>query len=126
MNRLPKSVSVTLLLIILNAVFWLVDAFVTAFGGIPSGAMSGTIQWVMTVLAFGSFVVLAGSAFFLRRRQRLAFYCGLATLATLALLSITDDFGLLDLFSLLISLIPLVLMLRERAWYLRLQRCLND
>jgi hypothetical protein len=37
----------------------------------------------------------------------------------IAVLSITDEFGLLDLFCLLISLVPLGLMLKDRAWYLQ-------
>ena len=112
MNRPPKSVSTTLILIILNAAFWLIYAFIMAFGGIPSIAVSGMVKWVMTILAIGSSAALAGIAIFLRKRNRFAFYFGLIILATLAILSITDEFGLLDLFSLLISLIPLGLMLK--------------
>jgi hypothetical protein len=37
----------------------------------------------------------------------------------IAALSITDEFDLLDLFCLLISLVPLGLMLKDPAWYLQ-------
>jgi len=40
-------------------------------------------------------------------------------LTIIAVLSITDEFGWLDLFSLLISLIPLGLLLKDRDWYLK-------
>jgi hypothetical protein len=121
MNHPPKSVSTTLIFIILNAAFWLVYAFIMAFGGIRSLAASSVVKWIMTILALGSSVALVGTAFFLGKRNRLAFYFGLVILAIIAILSVTDEFGLLDLFSLLISLIPLGLMLRDRAWYLQSQ-----
>ena len=53
MNRLPTSVSATLILIILNAAFWLVFAFLVVFGAIPSIPTDGVIKWVMVILALG-------------------------------------------------------------------------
>jgi hypothetical protein len=126
MNRPAKSVSITLVFIILNAIFWFVYAFIMALGGIPSTAISSTVKWVMAILALDSSAALVGTAIFLWRHNRFAFYFGLVILATIAILSITDEFGLLDIFSLLISLIPLVLMLRDRAWYLQPQHCPNE
>jgi hypothetical protein len=35
----------------------------------------------------------------------------------IAILSITDEFGRLDLVLLFTSLIPFMLLLRDRAWY---------
>ena len=119
MNRPPSSVFPTLILIILNAAFWIGYVLIMAFGGIRSIAGSNGVKWVMTVLALGSSVALAGTATFLLRRNRFAFYFGLVLLATLSILSITDQFGLLDLFSLFLSLIPLGLMVKDRAWYLQ-------
>jgi len=40
-------------------------------------------------------------------------------LAVIAVLSITDEFGLPDMISLLLSLVPLGLLLKDRAWYLQ-------
>ena len=54
----------------------------------------------------------------MRRRSRLAFNAAAALLALIAVLSITDQFGLADLVSLLLSLVPLVLLLKDRTWYL--------
>ena len=118
MNRLPTSVSATLTLIILNAAFWLVFAFIVALGAIRSIPTDGVIKWVMVILALGVSGFLTGIVIFLRRRKRLAFYAGVAILIAIAVLSITDEFGLPDLFTLLISLVALGLMLKDRAWYL--------
>ena len=119
MNRLPASVSATLILIILNAAFWLVFAFIVALGAIPSIPPDGVVKWVMVILALGVSGFLTGIVIFLRRRNRLAFYTGVAILATIVVLSITDEFGLPDLFTLLISLVALGLMLKDRSWYLQ-------
>jgi hypothetical protein len=119
MNHPPRSVSAALIVIILNAAFWLAYAFIIALGNIHSFAASGIVKWVMATLAVCSSAALAGTAIFLRRHNRFAFYFGLVLLATIAILSVTDELGLLDLLSLLISLIPFGLMIKDRAWYLQ-------
>jgi len=119
MNRLPTSVSATLILIILNAAFWLVFAFLVVFGAIPSIPTDGVIKWVMVILALGVSGFLTAIVILLRGRNRLGFYTGVAILATISVLSITDQFGLPDLFTLLISLVALGLMLKDRSWYLQ-------
>jgi hypothetical protein len=115
MNRKPVSVSLTLALILVNAAFWLVYGFVFA---IRPTSLPGGIKWIMVLLAIGSSVILAVVAYLLNQPNRLAYYVGLAFLAVIAVLSITDEFGWLDLVSLLISLIPLGLLLKDRRWYL--------
>jgi hypothetical protein len=117
MERPPISISVTFFLILLNAAFWLVFAIIAALGVIHS--IAGLIRWVMVTLALGTSVTLAGTVIFLKRRNRFAFYFGVILLAIIAILSITDEFGPPDLFTLLISLAGLGLMLKDRAWYLQ-------
>ncbi|MCB8968339.1 MAG: hypothetical protein H6660_15765 [Ardenticatenaceae bacterium] len=119
MKDSPKSVSVTTVFIILNAVFWLAYTVITAFGGTYLTTVSAMVKSIIVILAFGSSTILVGIAIFVRRRNRFAFYFGLLMLTIIAVLSITDEFGWLDFFSLLISLIPLVLLLKARNWYLR-------
>jgi len=119
MNRLPASVSATLILIVLNAAFWFAFAFLVVFGAIRSIPTDGVIKWVMVILALGVSGFLTGIVILLRRRNRLAFYAGVAILATIGVLSITDQFGLPDLFTLLLSLVALGLMLKDRSWYLQ-------
>jgi hypothetical protein len=119
MNRLPKTVFATLIIIMINAAFWLIYTFIMAFGGVSSIASASTVKWVMAILALSSSVALAGITFFLARRNRLAFFFGVVLLTIIAILSITDEFGILDLFSLLVSIVPLGLMIRDRAWYLK-------
>lgn len=119
MDHRPTTVMAALIMIMINAAFWFIYALIMAFGGISSFSDAGIARWVMAILALASSVALAGIAYFLARRNRLAFFFGVVFLALLAILSITDEFGLLDLLSLLISLVPLGLMLKDRAWYLQ-------
>ena len=119
MKDLPKSVSTTTIFIILNAVFWLAYTVITAFGKTYLTTVPIMVKSIIIILAFGSSAILVCIAIFIKRRNRFAFYFGLLMLTIIAVLSITDEFGWLDFFSLLISLIPLVLLLKDRNWYLK-------
>ena len=121
MKNFPKSVFITHIFIILNAIFWLTYTIIVFFLPNSSTIMSNAVRWLFIILALGSSLILIGIAIFLKRRNRPAFYLGLLTLVAIAVLSVTDEFGFLDLFSLLISLTPLVLMLKDRDWYLKTQ-----
>jgi hypothetical protein len=119
MNHHPKTVTTALIMIIINAAFWFIFALIVFLGWVSSISFAGIVRWVMAALALGSSVVLAGIAYFIARRNRTAFFFGVAFLALIAILSVTDEFGLLDLFSLLLNLVPLGLLLKDRAWYLQ-------
>jgi hypothetical protein len=119
MNHHPKTVIAAIIIIIINALFWFIYALVMVFGGISSFAHAGTAKWVMAILALVTSVALVCTAYLIARRSRPAFIFGIVFLAMIAILSITDEFGILDLFSLLISLVPLGLMIKDRSWYLQ-------
>jgi hypothetical protein len=118
MPRLPKTIKITLILIALNAVFWLGYAASAVRGALDPADSVSLMVWIMAGLAFISAVALAVVAVLLRRRARIGYYLGLPLLALIAVLSVTDQVGLLDLFSLAISLTPLILMVVDRRWYL--------
>lgn len=119
MKNLPRSVSLALWLILLNAAFWFIYAVLVASGVAGVFPLENVVKWVMVGLALGCAVALISATFFLLRRSRLAFYAAVVLLALIAVLSVTDDFGLPDLVSLLLSLIPLGLLFKDRTWYLQ-------
>ncbi len=121
MNRFPATVRATLLLLALDAVMWFAFGVTVAAGGIASIADPRALRWVMASLACASAAALAGLAILLSRRNRFAFYLAVILLAIIAVLSITDQIGWVDLASLAVSVIPLALLLKDRAWYLRQQ-----
>jgi len=119
MDRFPATVRVALLLLALDALMWFAFGTVAGAGGIASIADPPALRWVMAGLAWASAAALAGLAILLGKRNRVAFYLALILLAIIAVLSIADQIGILDLVSLAVSVIPLVLLLKDRGWYLR-------
>jgi len=126
MKSAPNSVTAALMLILFIAAFWFAFAVITALGLNWSLERTGSYKWIMVVLALGAVLVLAGMAFFLRRRNRIAFYLSVAFLAVLAVLTIADQVGWIDLVTLIITLAALVLLLKDRQWYLQQGSPRND
>ena len=58
---------------------------------------------------------------FLVKRSRIAWFGAVGFLVLTALLAIFDDFGWADLLSPFINIIPIILLITERAWYLQSQ-----
>lgn len=119
MKNFPKTVTATLILILLNAAFWLGYAIITILTNNDPATASYVARWIFAFLALGTAAVLMTLFFLLRQRVRFACNVALIVLALLAVLSVTDQVGWWDIFSLLLSLIPFVLMLKDRKWYLR-------
>jgi len=119
MNRSPATVCIALLLLALDALMWLAFGVVAAAGGIASITHPPALRWVMAGLAWASAAALAVLTILLSRRSRVAFCLAVILLFLIAVLSIADQVGLLDLLALALSAVPLVLLLKDRTWYLR-------
>jgi hypothetical protein len=119
MDLPPKSFFAALVLIGLNAAFWLTYALMVGMGLISSFAAYPVLRWIMAILALGTFLCLTVLTLLLFRHNRLAFYPGAAMFAAIAVLSILDEVGVADLIMLGISLPAAGLMWKDRAWYLR-------
>jgi len=76
------------------------------------------IRWVMMSLALAVSGFLIAVLILLWRCNHLAYYAAVISLVVIVVLSVTDQFGLPDLVSLLVSLAALVLLLKDRSWYL--------
>ena len=63
---------------------------------------------------------------FLNRRNRSAYYLTLAIFIFTALLTIFDDVGLSDIVVLALNIIPIVLLIIDRAWYLKTKSPINQ
>jgi lysylphosphatidylglycerol synthetase-like protein (DUF2156 family) len=119
MHKRPLSVSINLFFILLNALVWLVFGSIVALHAHPSLPDDPIILGAMAVLSFGATGILLALAFSLWKRIRLAWFAALGFLALTAILAIFDDFGWSDLVVLVINLIPILLLVKDRAWYLR-------
>ena len=119
MRYFPASVRVALALLALDALLWFAFGVATACGAIASIAQPPLLRWVMSGLASASATALAGIALLLSRRSRPAFFVAISLLTIIVVLSVADQVGLLDLVALAVSAVPLGLLLKDRAWYLR-------
>ena len=119
MRHFPASVRVALLLLALDALLWFGFGAVVACGGIASINHPPVLRWVMAGLSWGAATALASIVLLLSRRSRPAFFVAISLLAIIAVLSITDQVGLVDQVGLAVSAVPLGLLLKDRAWYLR-------
>ena len=120
MKNIPTIIKIALGFMLLSALVWLVIGVLFAARLHPG--MSSTdplIHWGMAAASFAAFVVLVVLAWLLAKRKRLAFIITLVALAVLMLLTIFDQIGWADLVGLLINLVPFVLLLVGRKWFLQ-------
>ena len=121
MKRFPKTVTPTLILILLNAAFWLGYAIITILTNHDATTVSYVAKWIFAFLALATSAILVTLFFLLRERVCFAYFVALIVLALLSVLSVTDQIGWLDIFSLLLSVIPFVLLVRDHLYYRRIQ-----
>lgn len=117
-NR-PLSVSVSLGFILLNALVWLVFGTIITAGAHPALPALPLVKGVMAFLSFTIAAMLLGLFVYLAKRNKIAYIFTLGLLTTTSLLTIFDQFGLADLFILGINIVPVILLIKDRAWYLQ-------
>jgi lysylphosphatidylglycerol synthetase-like protein (DUF2156 family) len=119
MKSRPFSVSAALILILLNALIWLVFGVIFAINAHPALPDIPLVKGIMAGLSFIAAAVLFAVFWFLRKRSRLAYFIALGALAVAALLTLFDQFGWSDLIIFVIDIIPLFLLIKDRGWYLQ-------
>jgi len=114
------SVSISIIFIYINSLVWLVFGLIIVFDAHPSIPDYPLIKAGMAFLAIAIAGILFVLGFFLAKQSRIAFFLTSGLLLLTSLLSVFDDFGLADLAFLIINLIPLVLLIKDRDWYLQM------
>lgn len=115
---MKKSITFSLAFILICAGIWFVFAIIVASGLHPALPDSVVYQWIMAGLAFLTAFFLLTMYFLLRKKIRVAFFLTIAFLVFLAILTLADDVGWIDLVVLLITLTPVFLLLKDRKWFL--------
>lgn len=118
MPRHPFSVTLTRSLILFNAVIWLAFGIIVAAGLHPALPDEPAYRLILSVLALGAALTLAGLAFFLMKHNRLVYALALAFFGLTTLAFFLDDFGWIDLAFLVVNILPAALLIKDRAWYL--------
>lgn len=104
-------------LFFLNAAIWAALAVVSLARMKDSGAIPLWAALVIAVLMFGNAAAMLASGMLIGRRRKLFYYPALLLLLVNILLTFTDQFGALDLATLLIDLVLLALLLIGRKQF---------
>jgi hypothetical protein len=118
MDSRPRSVTITYGFIILNILIWFALGIIIAFNLHPAMPDQPLVKGIMAILSFAAAGTLLGIFIFLQKHSRLAYYLVLAFFCVSSLLIIFDDVGLVDLAALAFSIIPIILLVKDRGWYM--------
>jgi lysylphosphatidylglycerol synthetase-like protein (DUF2156 family) len=117
----PLSVTITLIFVFLNSLVWLALGAIIATNAHPALPDVPLLKAVMAFLSISIAGILVGLFVFLVQRNRFAYFIALCLLVATSLLTIFDQFGLVDLVILVINIVPIILLIKDRAWYLKPQ-----
>jgi hypothetical protein len=98
---------------------WLLFAILLALNAHPAFPNHPLIRNAMAVMSLVAGLVVLILLALLRQRRRLAYFGLLVALVAAAVALFFDDIGPVDLLCLAITIIPIALWVRDRAWYLR-------
>jgi len=118
MQKIPLSVRITLFFLFLAAMIWTVFGFIVAMGLHPALPDEPLLRWGMGVTAIAGGLLLTGLGILLMKGKRLAYWAALIGLGLMSLANLLDDVGWVDVVVALVSLVPFILLLKDRNWYL--------
>ena len=121
MTQQPITVKVNQIIILLNALIWLILTIFLAINKVPGLDELQTIRWVLAIISITMAVILLALNYYLLKHSLKAYYLTLAFFIFTSILVIFDDVGLADIIVLIISLIPVFLLIKDRKWYLQLK-----
>jgi lysylphosphatidylglycerol synthetase-like protein (DUF2156 family) len=119
MMKRPLTINVTLIFVMINALIWFGLGMLIALHLHPSLPDDPVIRWSMTFLSFAAAAILVGLFFFLWKQIPVAWFLTLGFLVLSGLMSIFDQVGLSDLIVLAINAFPIILLIKDRTWYLQ-------
>jgi lysylphosphatidylglycerol synthetase-like protein (DUF2156 family) len=122
----PKTVIASYFFILLNALIWLILGIIIAVNAHPAIPDTPGIQWTFAGLSIALGVIILILFFFLYRRNQMAYYLMLALFASTAVLTIFDDVGWSDLVVLALNIVPIVLLVIDRAWHLQIKPKMDE
>ena len=126
MNKRPLTVTINLLIILINGLIWFILGIIIAIDVHPALPISTSMRIGMAIISILIAIVLGGLTFFIYRHNKMAYYLTLAFFIFLSFLTIFDDFGITDLVVLLLGIIPIILLLKDRGWYMQVEQKLEE
>lgn len=119
MNKQPVTITINLIVMLLNALIWLVLGLIIILDLHPSLSVAAGMRIGLAIISIVLSGILFGLAYFLRKHSRTAYYLTLAFFALTTVLIIFDQIGAADIAFLVISIVPIILLIIDRKWYLQ-------
>jgi hypothetical protein len=113
----PLSAKITLLFMIMNCLTWFMLGILIIINAHPALPDQPVIKWGMALLSLIAGCILLVLSLLIYKRNQIGYYLTLVALAFTALLTLFDDFGLSDLVVVIVILVPVVLLIKDRVWY---------
>jgi hypothetical protein len=117
MSARPRLVAMISVLVGLNSLFWLAFGLLVAFNFHPALPDAPIFKPLLVSVSLALAGLQLSLLVLLRRRSRVAYLLAVGLFTAIALAFFFDQFGWIDLAVLLLDLAPLVLLIKERAWY---------
>ena len=117
MKNHPGTVKISLGLLAINSLLWLGFAMITAFGLVDQHIP----VWLRLTMAGLSFFLAVGLGilfYLLLKKVRIAYWISLAVVGAISAVSLMDELGVLDISFFLFNLVLLVLLIKDKKWYL--------
>ena len=118
MTERPISVNINFTFILLNFFIWLVLGIIIAVNAHPALPDVPIMKGILAALSLAMAGILLVLFILIYRHNRTAFYLTLAFFGVTALLTVFDEVGVSDLVVLVINIIPIILLIKDRSWYL--------
>lgn len=119
MTKIPTSVRVARYFILADALVWLVFTAVAASGRHPAIPAAPVVRWSYTVLGLAACLALFGGYAWLSQGGAVVYYPVVGLLGLISVATVLDQVGVLDLLVLAINLAALLLLIKDRRYYLR-------
>jgi hypothetical protein len=126
MTKRPSLVITTYIFILLNALIWLVLSIIIAANAHLARPVTPGVRWILAFLSFVMAAIILVLFIFLDRGSRRAYFLSLAIFVFTAVLTIFDDVGLSDIIVLVLNIIPIVLLIINRAVFLNTRAQLSQ
>ena len=121
MGSSPKVIDpgkVTQALFFLNAAIWLSLGILSLARIESRNSHQAITAWIVAILMLGNAGVMLLSGVVIGKQQKRFYYLAVAVVVVNILLTVTDQFGMLDLITLVIDLVLLGLLVATRGRYL--------
>jgi hypothetical protein len=117
-NKKPITVNICLILFLVTALLWFAFSIFVALGGNSSYARIGVFKWIMVGLTFAASLIIVGLWALLRKHFKPAWYFSVLMLAAMTIAGFLDELGLIDFLFIFVYLVMLILLIKDRRWYL--------